>query len=181
MSRRVFSRIFAAVVNESDYIRKGLRSDAVGKMAILPLLEVVCALRQLSYGITANLSDNLFDVAESTAALCLEVFCQAVVRCYQDQYFRVPTAGDLERLEREFAAVGFLGCIECFDCAEWTWNHFSKALQGIMIRKNGVPTVRMEAIWSLDLGIWAFRYGLPRVMNDLNILVVSNYLHSIIA
>lgn len=49
-----------------------------------------------------------------------------------------------------------------------------------MIGKGGVPIVRMEAIFSLDLWICAFQFGLLGVMNDLNIVEVSNHFHSII-
>ncbi|PXF46880.1 hypothetical protein BWQ96_03409 [Gracilariopsis chorda] len=69
MSQRMFSRILVAVVSESDYLCKGLPPDVVGNMYISPLLKVICALRQLSYGIPAGLLDDLLDVAKCTAAL----------------------------------------------------------------------------------------------------------------
>ncbi|PXF40329.1 hypothetical protein BWQ96_09960 [Gracilariopsis chorda] len=61
------------------------------------------------------------------------------------------------------------------ECAGWTWKNCSKALQGIMIGKEGQPSVRMEVICPLDLWIWSFQFALPGAMNDFNILEVSNY------
>lgn len=48
--------------------------DAVGKLGITPLLKVICALRQPSYGITSDLADDVFEVSETTASICLQAF-----------------------------------------------------------------------------------------------------------
>lgn len=166
---------------KSDYIRQGLRPDATGRLGISPLLKVICALRQMAYGIPSDLADDLFDVSETTAALCLENFCIAVIEAFAPVYLRQPTIKDLENIEREFAAVGFPRCIGCLDCAGWRWKNCPKALQGIMKGKDGVPSIRMELICSLDLWIWAFQFGLPGAMNDLSVLEVSDHFHQILS
>ena len=48
-----------------------------------------------------------------------------------------------------------------------------KALQGIMVGKDGKPSVRMEVICSLELWIWYFQFGLPGALYDLNIPACS--------
>lgn len=181
MSRAVFNRVFTAVTLDSDYLCQGLKPDVTGRMGISPLIKFVCALRQLAYGLPADLADDLFDVSETTAGLCLEEFCKSVVRCFSAVYLRQPTAADLKRIEKEFAAVGFPGCIGCLDCAGWQWKNCPKALQGIMKGKDGVPTLRMEVICSLDLWVWGFQFGLPGAMNDLNILEVSNHFQQVLS
>lgn len=62
MPRRLFNRMCAATVSPSQYLRQGLKPDCTGRMCISPVLKVICALRQLSYGLPADLSDDLFDV-----------------------------------------------------------------------------------------------------------------------
>lgn len=174
MPRTVFNRIFERTVHVSEYLRKGLRPNAVGKFGITPLLKVVCGMRMMAYGIPADLSDDLFDVSETTAFLCLFEFCEAVINCFETEYLREPTVEDLKRVERRFAEVGFPGCIGCVDCAGWFWKNCPKALQGAMIGKDGKPCLRMEVVCDLDLWIWSFQFGLPGVLNDLNILEVSD-------
>ena len=175
MPRSVFNTIFQSVVPSSDYLSKGLRPDATGKLGISPLLKVICGLREMSYGLPADLADDLFDVSETTASLCLHEFCKSIVDCFGERYLRDPDEEDIRRIEKQFAAVGFPGCLGCLDCAGWTWKNCPKALQGAMNGKEGCPTLRMEVICDLDLWIWSFQFGLPGVFNDLNILEVSDH------
>lgn len=81
--RKSFSRLDRLATTEnshSDYLRKGLRPNCIGTMDISPLLKVICTLRQLSYCSPTQVSDDLFDVSETTTALFLEHFCAAVKR-----------------------------------------------------------------------------------------------------
>lgn len=180
VSETIFERIFTAVVCSSTYFPKGLRADACAKIGITPLLKVICALRQLAYRLPADIADDLFDISETSASLCLIELCTAVNNCFQVEYLRAPTTADLARIEREIKNVGFPGCIGCLDCAGWRWKNCPKALQGVMVGRDGVPTVRMEAICSLDLWIWSFQFGLPGVFNDLNILEVSQHFNEVL-
>lgn len=93
----------------------------------------------------------------------------------------------MKRIERQFAEVtnqsnGFPGCMSCLDCASWDWGSCPKAFQGIMKGKDKVPTLRMEVIWQpLDLHIWHLYFGLPGVMNDLNIPSVSSHFADVLS
>lgn len=98
-------------LSSSEYLRKGLWPDCTGELGISPLLKVICAMRQLSYGIPADLGDDLFDVSEKTAATCLEKFCTSVIKDLGAVYLRKPTEDDIIRIEREFRLAGFPGCI----------------------------------------------------------------------
>ena len=44
-----------------------------------------------------------------------------------------------------------------------------------MVRKEEVPTLRMEVISDLNLRIWHLVFGLRGVVNNLNILSVSDH------
>lgn len=175
MPRLVFNRVFLGVVAESEYIRKGLRMDAVGRRGISPLLKTITAMRQIAYAIPSDFCGDLFDVSESTAAECMSKFCEAVVCHFSAEYLRSPTAEDIARVEGQFRAAGFPGCIGCVDCAGWSWKNAPKAMQGSLIGKDGAPCLRMEVVCDLSLWIWHFQFGFPGVMNDLNILQVSKH------
>lgn len=175
MHRTVFNRTTNAVVSHSCYFRQGLRPDATGRVGITPILKIICALRQLSYDLPADLSEELFDVSETTANNCLENYCLALQLSLGPIYIRNPTADEIIRIEKQFSKAGFPGCIGCLDCSSWAWKNCPKALQGIMKGKDGAPSLRMEAICSLYLWIWSLQFGLPGAMNDLNILEVSDH------
>lgn len=67
MPRQIFDRACTTSIAHSAYLRKGLKPDCTGRMGITPILKVICTLWQLSYGICADLSDDLFEVSETTA------------------------------------------------------------------------------------------------------------------
>lgn len=117
MPRTVFYQVMSACITHSDYIRKGLRPNCVGKIGISPLIKVICALRMLSCGLSADLADDIFNVAETTAQLCLKAFSESVIYAFFPEYLRDSTADDIARIKRQFASAGFLGCIGCLDCA----------------------------------------------------------------
>lgn len=88
MSRRLFNRISAEAVSYSEYLRQGHRPCCCGRLGIIPLFKATCALRRFSYGIPSDFSDSLFDISESTAALCLQSFFTAVNDAFGTVYLR---------------------------------------------------------------------------------------------
>lgn len=71
MSRQLFNLVRVNVFAQSEYLRKGLRPDAMGRIGITPLLKVTFALRKLAYGLPSDLGDDIFDILETTASFCL--------------------------------------------------------------------------------------------------------------
>jgi Plant transposon protein len=181
MPRSVFNRVFEGVVRSSPYMRKGLTPDATGKLGISPLMKVIAALKQLAYGIPADLCDDMFGISESTASQCMLDFCKHVIAVFGATYLREPTGDDLKAIERRFRATGLPGCIGCVDCAGWFWKNAPKRRQGSLIGKDGNPCLRMEVICDLDLWVWSFQFGFPGMFNDLNILSASNHFRNILA
>eukprot|EP00171_Calliarthron_tuberculosum_P004333 IDg4333t1 len=175
MPRAVFDRIFQVVVQHSAYFRQGLRPDATGRLGISPLIKVITALRQLAYGIPSDMCDDMFEVSETTARTCMKELCRTIVSVLSAEYLRDPTAEDTERIEKKFRAVGFPGCIGAVDCAGWVWKNAPKAMQRSLVGKDGVPVLRSEVICDLDLWIWSFQFGLPGVLNDIDILDLSDH------
>jgi hypothetical protein len=95
MPRVVFNRVFENVVQHSEYFRKGLNPNAVGQTGISPLLKVIVAIRTLAYVLPSNIADDMFEVSETTASLCLHEFASAIVDCFEAEYLREPTEEDL--------------------------------------------------------------------------------------
>lgn len=181
MPRTVFNKVMTTCLAHSPYIKQGLRPDCTGKFGISPLMKVICALRMLAYGIPADLADDMFNMSQTTASLCLEAFSEAIISGLKHQYLRDPTREDITRIERQFAAAGFPGCIGCLDYAGWTWKACPVALQGIMSGKNGKPETRMEVICDLDLWIWSFQFGIPGALIDLSVLEVSEHFSRVLS
>ena len=88
MRRHLFLRIVEALGNWSPYFR--LRRDAFGKVGLSPLQKCTAAIRMLAYGTPADLMDETFGVAESTAMESMINFVQGVRYIFGQQYLRRP-------------------------------------------------------------------------------------------
>lgn len=150
-----------------------MNPDCTGRMGIHSLQKAVASVRQLSYGIPGDAVDEYCRLSETTTLKSLREICRGVVAAFGLEYLRAPTQSGLQRIEAQFAQVGFPGCMGCVDCAGWDWKNAPKSHQGHNVGKDKVSTLRMEVICDLDLWIWHCAFGYPGSMNDINILDVS--------
>jgi Plant transposon protein len=173
MPRSVFNTIFAAVGEDNEYQRLGLKRDATGILAATPLQKVVAAIRQRSLGIGADSIDKYCRVSETVSLKIMKQFVTSVTRVCGATYLHEPTADDLVRIERAFFEAGFPGCIGCLDYAGWAWKNCPRAFQGIHVGKDRKPHLRLKCVCDLDLYIWHLSFSYPGILNDINILNIS--------
>nr|XP_043619918.1 uncharacterized protein LOC122591736 [Erigeron canadensis] len=56
--------------------------------------------------------DEYLQMAQDTSYQCLDQFCKCVIHLYRDEYLRMPTEADIERLTAKYAEVhGFPGML----------------------------------------------------------------------
>ena len=85
-----------ALENWSPYLQ--LRRDAFSKVGLSPLQKCTAALRMLAYGSPADLMDEAFGIAETTASECLIKFFQGIRHIYGEKYLKRPNDEDIQRL-----------------------------------------------------------------------------------
>ncbi|PXF41507.1 Protein ANTAGONIST OF LIKE HETEROCHROMATIN PROTEIN 1 [Gracilariopsis chorda] len=127
--------------------------------------KLCAALRQLSSGATADTLVDYFRLSETTLLKILKHFSKAIVQHFEE-YIRRPTHAELLNIEKQYAKLGFPGCIGCVDCSSWEWARCPVGLQGQFIGKEGRPCVRMETVTDDKLWIWHILYGVPGARND---------------
>jgi hypothetical protein len=150
MRKQLFLRIVEALGVWSPYFR--LRCDAFGKVGLSPLQKCTAAIRMLAYGTPADLMDECFGVAETTAMECMINFVQGVRYIFGQQYLRRPTQDDIQRLLQFGETHGFPGMLGSLDCMHWEWQNCPVAWKGQFTRGDyGVPTIMLEAVASADL------------------------------
>ena len=71
--------------------------DAIGKCGATSVQKIAASLHLLAYGVAADSTDPYFRISESTMTVILKSFCQAVVKCYEDQYLKPPTPAQIEK------------------------------------------------------------------------------------
>uniref|UniRef100_A0A0D3CA94 DDE Tnp4 domain-containing protein n=1 Tax=Brassica oleracea var. oleracea TaxID=109376 RepID=A0A0D3CA94_BRAOL len=62
------------------------------------------------------------------------------------------------------------GMIGSIDCMHWEWKNCPTAWKGQYTRGSGKPKIVLEAVASQDLWIWHAFFGLPGILNDINVL-----------
>lgn len=86
-------------------------------MGISTVLKVIDALRQVSYGLPANIVNDIFDISKTMAELCLHHFFAVIIDTLGVFYLRDPTLAEITKTEMSLRKTEFLGCIGCLDCA----------------------------------------------------------------
>uniref|UniRef100_I1Q392 DDE Tnp4 domain-containing protein n=1 Tax=Oryza glaberrima TaxID=4538 RepID=I1Q392_ORYGL len=168
MRKHLFLHIVEALGVWSPYFQ--LRRDAFGKVGLSPLQKCTAAMRMLAYGTPADLMDESYGVAETTAIECLINFVQGVRLLFGQQYLR-PTQEDIQRLLQFGEAHGFPGMLGSIDCMHWEWQNCPVAWKGQFTRGDyGVPTIMLEAVASADIWIWHAFFGAAGSNNDINVL-----------
>ena len=114
MRKHLFLRIVQALGVWSPYFC--LRRDAFSKVGLSPLQKCTAAIRMMAYGSPADLMDETFEVAESTAMECLIHFVHGVRSLFGAQYLRKPTSEDIQRLLQVAEQRGFPGMLGSLDC-----------------------------------------------------------------
>ncbi len=105
MRKELFTQIADAVGAKDAYFTQ--RRDCTGKLGIHPRMKVTAALRILSYWCSSDSLDENLEISETVASECVQRFCQVVIDVYSEEFCRLPTKADLERLLKENAKRGF--------------------------------------------------------------------------
>jgi hypothetical protein len=153
MNKPLFLRIVQTLSNWDPYFTQ--RVDATGRDEHSPLQKCTAAIRMLEYGSPTNQLDEVLKIAASTSLEILGKFVVGIIECFGQEYLRLPTSEELEKILQENEACGFSGMLGSIDCMHWAWKNCPKGWAGMFTRDDkGVPTMILEAVASHDLRIW---------------------------
>ncbi|CDF36381.1 unnamed protein product [Chondrus crispus] len=177
MSRAVYEEVRDAVLQADDYFVQS--RDATGRLGATLDQKIMSALRQLTCGISADAVTEIVGLMESSNAVCLKRFCEAIVDTYDAEWLRSPDEHEIQEIEAAYKTLGFPGCLDCLDCASWEWDKCPVGWQGMYKGKDKKPVCRMEVICDDRLYIWHVMFGSPGSKNDINIMHQSPLFNSI--
>lgn len=130
-------------------------------------------MRMLCYGSSADSLDEAVEISETVTLKSLRIFVRSVITLFGDEYLRLPSDEDVQRLLEENGNRGFPGMLRSVDCMKWCWKNCPSAWKGAFQGREKKPTVVLEAIASYDLHIWHAFIGVPGSGNDINVLDAS--------
>ena len=114
MSRELFLRIMNAVEAHDEYFVQ--KRNAANVLGLTCFQKVTAAMRMLTYGVPADVTDEYVRIGESTALESLRRFVAAVVEIFGDEYLRYPNEADTARLLAMGEQQGFPGMLGSIDC-----------------------------------------------------------------
>ncbi|XP_040374736.1 uncharacterized protein LOC112199602 [Rosa chinensis] len=171
MSLNLFKRISIDLCQYDRYFVQ--RSDATGKVGLLPEQKMTAALRMLAYGAGADQCAEYCRRAKSTSVAALQHFTRGIVDLYSAEYLRAPTAADLRRLLAKAERRGFPRMIGSIDCMHWQWKNCPTGWAEEYNGRKLIPTIILEVVASYHTWIWHAFFGIPGTCNNLNVLAKS--------
>jgi hypothetical protein len=86
MRKGPYLKIVGAVTKHDEYFKR--KSNAARTMGFYPIQKLTAAMRQLCYGINADLVDEYLRIVESTALESFKRLCIAAVEVFEEEYLR---------------------------------------------------------------------------------------------
>jgi hypothetical protein len=128
----------------------------------------------ISQRVAVDFMDHYIKIGESTVIKSLRMFVRAVVEVFGGEYLRSPNNYDTARLLSINETRGFPRMLRSVDCMYWEWKNYPSTWHGQYTGHAHGSTIIFEAIALKDLWIWHAFFGLPRSLNDINVLHCSH-------
>ena len=114
--------------------------------------------------------DEYVQIGKNTTIEGLTKIVKAIIAVFGDEYLRSPNNNDSARLLKINSDHDFSGMLESIDGMHWKWKNCSVAWKCMYSGDIHEPIIIMEDVVSYDLWIWHAFFGLPRSLNDINVL-----------
>ena len=92
------------------------KKNCTSRHGLSTLQKVTVVFRMMAYGALADSIDEYVRIGESTAILCMKIFCRAIVEIFGNVYLRSPNANDIEKLLSKSEERGFPGMLGSLNC-----------------------------------------------------------------
>jgi hypothetical protein len=114
MWRTLFLSIIHKLSETSLYFTE--RHDATNRIGLTPLQKCIAAVRQLAYGISADMKVEYLKLGKTTTLEYIEYYCAGIMECFEDEFLRRPTVTDTQHLLAKVDEREFLGMLWSIDC-----------------------------------------------------------------
>jgi hypothetical protein len=116
------------------------RYDATGRINLSALQKCIVDLRQLAYGMTADMIDEYLKLGKSTTLDCLEHYCACIIKCFGAEFLHCHTVADTQHLLAKVEEQRFFGMLGSIDCMHWQCHNCLVGWQGQFTRRRGHQT-----------------------------------------
>jgi hypothetical protein len=157
ISPRRFQRLMEDICN-SNFEEKNFfmnNKSATGLIGASLEAKLLLPLKCIAYGVPAHAFRDYFQMSQTLARECCFKFDQIMLKVYEQEYLRLPTAADLKAITKLHKTVhGVDGMFGSLDCCHTFWKNCPMGWQGSFQGKEGKPTIVLEAICDYHLWFW---------------------------
>ncbi|KAI5316622.1 hypothetical protein L3X38_036329 [Prunus dulcis] len=107
----------------------------------------------LTYGCSADCTNEYCRLGESITHEYLRKFCFVMEAMYGQWYLRPPNSANLYRLLHKASHRGFLGILGNLNCMHWEWKNCPTAWARQFTGYKNKPIVVLEAVASYHLDV----------------------------
>jgi hypothetical protein len=118
MPRSVYEALRDGVLEPDRYFMQ--KRDAAGTLGAPTNQTLVCALRQLAYGVPADAFSSTYAFSSRPRQSICTRFLPAVRKWFEAEWLRRPNAEALVDMEQHYTKLGVSGFIRCIGVASWT-------------------------------------------------------------
>jgi hypothetical protein len=108
MRKTLFLSIMHKLSETSPYFSE--RYDATGHIGLTALQKCTAVVRQLDYGMTADMINEYLKLEKSTNLECLEYYCADIIEYFGTEFLRHPTVTDAQCLLAKTEECDFSIC-----------------------------------------------------------------------
>jgi hypothetical protein len=117
MRMTLFLSIMYKLSETSSYFSE--RNDAIDCVAFTVLQKCIAVVRELAYGMAADMIDEYPKLGKSTVLECLEYYCVDIIEYFGTEFLHHPIVADTQHLLAKAEEHGFPGILGIIDCMHW--------------------------------------------------------------
>jgi len=159
VSRTSYDALKSLICQEDKFFVDGF--DITGLRRVSVDAKILISLKYLAYGCSVNAFWDYFQIGESTALLSVKLFTSCIANSiFQKKFFSFFTPLDAKKVEAShYAKHGIHGLLGSLECSYFVWGDYPVARHGQYQKKEGRPTIVVEALADYNLYVWHAVFG----------------------
>ena len=147
ISKPRFMRMMSDFADIGDPYYVHDAKDAFGRDCASFEAKLLLQLKILDYGVAPHTFCDYFQMSRNLARKACKKLNKTIIRIYQSEYLRLPTASDVKSIfELHKAQHKVNGMMGSLDCMHTFWKNCPTAWQGSFCKAKGKPSIVLEAV-----------------------------------
>lgn len=150
--------------------------DSAGRPCAPIELKLLAWLRVLGRGECFDSCSESTNVSEETLRVFFHKFSSAFSLAMFNIYVSPAENSELDMILRDYAALGFPGCVGSVDCVHVSWDRCPSSVRSLYCGSSGKPTLSYEMVVDHSRRVHSMTAGFPGATNDKTICKLDGFI-----